>query len=158
MEALTFADQVVVMTRGRAVQIGSAPELFERPQHTFVGHFIGSPGMNFLPVRAAGGTLHVAGTELSLAAGRTLDDGDYKLGVRPEYVALARPGDPGALPVTVTQVQDLGTHLLVSAAAGGHALKARVAPDLAAPAPGEEAWLQVLGAHTCFYRDEELVA
>ena len=49
VEALTFAEQVVVMTRGRAVQIGSASELFERPQHTFVGHFIGSPGMNFLP-------------------------------------------------------------------------------------------------------------
>jgi len=36
VEALTFADQVVVMTRGRAVQIGSASDLFERPQHTFV--------------------------------------------------------------------------------------------------------------------------
>src|SRR6266704_4179135 len=42
VEALTFADQVVVMTRGRAVQIGSASDLFERPRHTFVGHFIGS--------------------------------------------------------------------------------------------------------------------
>jgi glycerol transport system ATP-binding protein len=43
VEALTFADQVVVMTRGRAVQIGSASELFERPAHSFVGHFIGAP-------------------------------------------------------------------------------------------------------------------
>ena len=48
VEALTFADQVVVMTRGRAVQVGSPADLFERPSHTFVGHFIGSPGMNFL--------------------------------------------------------------------------------------------------------------
>ena len=54
VEALTFADQVVVMTRGRAVQMGSASDLFERPQHTFVGHFIGSPGMNFLPARGSG--------------------------------------------------------------------------------------------------------
>ena len=52
VEALTFADRVVVMTRGRAVQIGSARELFERPAHTFVGHFIGSPGMNFLGAMA----------------------------------------------------------------------------------------------------------
>jgi glycerol transport system ATP-binding protein len=50
VEALTFAERVVVMTRGRAVQTGSASELFDRPQHTFVGHFIGSPGMNFLQV------------------------------------------------------------------------------------------------------------
>src|SRR3954468_23939200 len=51
VEALTFADEVVVMTRGRAVQMGSASELFEHPQHTFVGHFIGSPGMNLLAAR-----------------------------------------------------------------------------------------------------------
>ena len=68
VEALTFADQVVVMTRGRAVQTGSASELFERPQHTFVGHFIGSPGMNFLPARSAGASIDVAGQRLSLAA------------------------------------------------------------------------------------------
>ena len=48
-EALTFADKVVVMHEGTVVQIGSPVELFERPRHTFVGHFIGSPGMNVLP-------------------------------------------------------------------------------------------------------------
>ena len=48
-EALTFADQVVVMQEGEVVQIGTPVELFERPAHTFVGHFIGSPGMNVLP-------------------------------------------------------------------------------------------------------------
>ncbi len=42
-EALTFADQVVVMKDGEIVQIGTPIELFERPKHTFVGHFIGSP-------------------------------------------------------------------------------------------------------------------
>ena len=45
-EALTFADKVVVMYEGEVVQIGTPVELFERPAHTFVGHFIGSPGMN----------------------------------------------------------------------------------------------------------------
>src|SRR6478735_10971435 len=66
VEALTFADQVVVMTRGRAVQIGSAPELFERPQHTFVGHFIGSPGMNFLPGRLVDGRLQIGALSVAL--------------------------------------------------------------------------------------------
>jgi glycerol transport system ATP-binding protein len=61
VEALTFAQQVVVMTRGRAVQIGTASELFERPRHTFVGNFIGSPGMNFLPARGTGAGIEVAG-------------------------------------------------------------------------------------------------
>ena len=50
-EALTFADQVVVMHEGQVVQIGTPVELFEKPRHTFVGHFIGSPGMNLLALR-----------------------------------------------------------------------------------------------------------
>ena len=49
IEALTFADKVIVMNEGKAVQIGTPAELFECPEHTFVGYFIGSPGMNFLP-------------------------------------------------------------------------------------------------------------
>ena len=52
-EALTFADQVVVMQDGSVVQVGTPVELFERPRHTFVGHFIGSPGMNVLPCEVA---------------------------------------------------------------------------------------------------------
>src|SRR3546814_4006638 len=48
-EALTFADKVVVMYEGEVVQIGTPEELFEVPAHTFVGYFIGSPGMNVLP-------------------------------------------------------------------------------------------------------------
>ncbi len=59
VEALTFADEVVVMSRGRAMQKGAAEDLFERPAHTFVGHFIGSPGMNVLP--CAGGARRGAG-------------------------------------------------------------------------------------------------
>ena len=53
-EALTFADKVVVMHDGRVVQIGTPQELFERPAHTFVGYFIGSPGMNLLPAKIDG--------------------------------------------------------------------------------------------------------
>lgn len=156
VEALTFADEIVVMTRGRAVQVGSAEALFERPQHTFVGHFIGSPGMNFLPVHAAGGQLRFAGE--SLPAGRALPEGDLKLGVRPEYVSLAAAGAPGAVRATATQVQDIGTHFLLTADVAGHVVKARLDPQEVAPAAGDLVWLRVLGEHSCFYRDEELVA
>ncbi|MBT9500647.1 MAG: ABC transporter ATP-binding protein [Burkholderiaceae bacterium] len=162
VEALTFADQVVVMTRGRAVQVGSAEALFERPQHTFVGHFIGSPGMNFLPVIAKNGQLQIAGQFLTLDKGlpafANLPEGDLKLGVRPEYVALTAAGAPGALPVQVTQVQDIGTYVLVTARIGEQVLKARLAPDQTQPKSGEQAWFQVLGTHSCFYKNEELLA
>jgi glycerol transport system ATP-binding protein len=99
IEALTFADKVVVMNDGRAVQIGTPAELFYRPEHTFVGYFIGSPGMNFLPATVEGGRAHVAGFDFALGAtyadlpkGRSV-----QVGVRPEFVsATATPGLPGA--------------------------------------------------------------
>ena len=159
VEALTFADQVVVMTRGKAVQVGSADALFERPAHTFVGHFIGSPGMNFLPAQARGGALEVAGHRLASPVGQALPDGALKVGIRPEYLALAQPQQPGALPCAVVQVQDIGTYLMLTAKVGEHTLKARFSPDAqAVPSVGETVWLQVLGEHTCFYLNEELVA
>jgi glycerol transport system ATP-binding protein len=158
VEALTFADQVVVMTRGRVVQVGGADALFERPQHTFVGHFIGSPGMNFLPVHAAAGALRVQGSDTSLAAPRALPEGELVLGVRPEYVRTAPAGEPGALQAVVSQVQDIGTSLMLTAQLAGRTLKARLAPEAAVPRTGEPVWLQVLGEHTCFYKNGELVA
>ena len=61
IEALTFADQVVVMHEGQIVQTGTPVELFEKPKHTFVGHFIGSPGMNILPCVIENGKINFGG-------------------------------------------------------------------------------------------------
>ncbi|MHB1123902.1 MAG: ABC transporter ATP-binding protein [Ramlibacter sp.] len=158
VEALTFADQVIVMTRGRVVQVGSADALFERPQHTFVGHFIGSPGMNFLPAQAAAGKLRIGGCTAPIAVDRPLPDGDLKLGLRPEYMKLAAPGAPGALAVEVRQLQDIGSYLMLTASVAGQPVKARLAPDTSAPRCGETVWLQMVSEHTCFYKNEELVA
>ena len=156
--ALTFADQVVVMTRGRAVQVGSADALFERPAHTFVGHFIGSPGMNFLPAHSEGNSLTVSGNRLASPVGRALPAGALQLGIRPEYLALAQPQQAGAVPGTVVQVQDIGTYQMLTAKVGEHTVKARFTPETRLPSAGDTAWLQVLGEHTCFYQNEELLA
>ena len=90
-EALTFADQVVVMYEGEIVQIGTPAELFERPKHTFVGYFIGSPGMNVMPVAIEG--THARGSarrRSSCRARRQPPAGTIELGIRPEY----RPARP----------------------------------------------------------------
>ncbi len=111
-EALTFADKVVVMHDGRVVQIGTPEELFERPEHTFVGYFIGSPGMNLIPAKVEGNRAYIDGAELELAGGYGAPQGRVALGVRPEYARLS--ADEG-LPVKVRRVEDVGRHKIVRA-------------------------------------------
>ncbi len=158
VEALTFADQVVVMTRGRAVQVGSPADLFERPSHTFVGNFIGSPGMNFMHAQVEPDGVHVGDQVLTLPNSAHLPLGEIKLGVRPEYVALADAQTSGALPMVVSQVQDVGTHFIVTARHNDQVVKARLSANAAQLNAGQTVWLQVLGEHTCFYKNEEIVA
>ena len=157
VEALTFADQVVVMTRGRAVQVGPADALFERPAHTFVGHFIGSPGMNFLPTQKSGADLSVAGQKIAMPVGLQVPEGPLKLGIRPEYVAVSAQAVPGSVSASVTKLQDIGTHLMLTASVDGHTVKARLGPETTGLVEGAQVWLQIVGPHTCFYKNEELL-
>ena len=112
-EALTFADQVVVMVDGAVVQMGTPADLFERPAHTFVGYFIGSPGMNVLSARIEGTSAFVGGAEVPLGRGYGPLTGKVEIGVRPEYARLAA-GEAG-LPVRVRRVEDVGRHKIVRA-------------------------------------------
>jgi glycerol transport system ATP-binding protein len=113
-EALTFADQVVVMQEGEVVQVGTPVDLFERPAHNFVGDFIGSPGMNILPAELRDGMAPVAGVPV-MAAPRAQAAGRLELGVRPEFVSFA----PGGLPAQVIRVTDVGRSRIVELQARG---------------------------------------
>jgi glycerol transport system ATP-binding protein len=110
-EAMTFADQVVVMHEGAVVQVGTPVELFERPRHTFVGHFIGSPGMNVLPCEIEAGVARFAGVPVTTAnrAGGVTNGARTEIGVRPEFVHFAASG----IPVHVVRVADAGRHQIV---------------------------------------------
>tara|TARA_R110000787_G_scaffold285173_2_gene400107 strand:+ start:65654 stop:66751 length:1098 start_codon:yes stop_codon:yes gene_type:complete len=112
-EALTFADKVVVMYDGRVVQMGTPVELFETPEHTFVGYFIGSPGMNLLDAQIDGNTAHVNGHAVPLGAAYEVRGGKMQIGVRPEFVSLT--SEATGLPVTVRRVEDVGRHKIVRA-------------------------------------------
>jgi glycerol transport system ATP-binding protein len=130
-EALTFADQVVVMNNGEIVQTGTPIELFERPSHTFVGHFIGSPGMNVLPCEVKGGKALFAGQPVdSLNASACHgEDGKLELGVRPEFVSFVEDG----IPVRVVNVLDAGRYRIVEIDHAGHRIKMRIPEDLSIP-------------------------
>src|SRR5690606_25179987 len=111
-EALTFAEKVVVMYDGQIVQIGTPAELFERPRHTFVGYFIGSPGMNVLPVELSGSTAYIGNERIALAAPPAqAPAGALEIGIRPEFVRLGREG----MAVEIAKIEDVGRRKIVRA-------------------------------------------
>jgi glycerol transport system ATP-binding protein len=151
-EALTFADKVMVMNCGDVVQIGTPVELFEMPAHTFVGHFIGSPGMNVLACRIDKGAAWLGGHKIATAnrpAG-TEAAGRYEIGVRPEFVSFAKTG----LPVEVVKASDTGRFRIVDTLHDGQSIKLLVAEGETIPA--HSAKLKLDPAHTRIYADGRL--
>ena len=147
-EALTFADQVVVMQEGEIVQIGTPVELFERPAHTFVGHFIGSPGMNVLPCEVRDGAVLFKGAALPVAGSVQKKDGArMEIGVRPEFVYMERSG----IEAQVRKVADLGRHKVVEAMVGDSRLSAITEGEV--PAQGETIHLRFDQNQTRVYAD-----
>ncbi|HZF77510.1 MAG TPA: ABC transporter ATP-binding protein [Acetobacteraceae bacterium] len=152
-EALTFADRVVVMAEGEVVQVGTPEELFERPAHTFVGHFIGSPGMNLLPCRVEGAEAVLPGDH-RIPLGRPYPPvaGRTELGFRPEWVELTR-GE--GVPVVVRRIEDLGRRRIARVELGGVKLAATLPEGKPVPA---EPRLALDPRRLHLYADGRLVA
>jgi glycerol transport system ATP-binding protein len=146
-EALTFADQVVVMQDGVIVQIGSPVDLFDRPKHTFVGHFIGSPGMNILPCEVVDGGVLFHGQHVRLEGPINRTGKRTEIGVRPEYVRLTETG----IPAIVRKAADIGRHTVVEAMVGGTPVNAIL--DGRAPELGVEVHLSFEPSQTRMYAD-----
>lgn len=159
-EALTFAQQVVVMLDGRILQVGTPEELFLRPAHRFVGFFIGSPGMNFLPARGDGSGVAIEGTDIVLggpvAQAATGVLGRLELGIRPEFLRVAGGPEAGGVPADLLAVRDLGNFKLVTARLGPHLLSAKLDEDAPVPAKGR-VWLTLPPDRTMLYADGRLV-
>jgi multiple sugar transport system ATP-binding protein len=143
VEAMTLGDRIVVMHAGRVQQIDTPLALYARPRNTFVAGFIGSPSMNFVAgeivqggsqFRARGGTLVV---RLPAGVAGERRGAEVILGVRPEDVRVARPGDAGSVRLRLDLVEPMGNEVFLHASAGEHELTARVGPQ-SLPEPGAE--------------------
>ncbi|MGO4706727.1 ABC transporter ATP-binding protein [Microvirga sp. 2MCAF38] len=154
-EALTFADKVVVMHDGAVVQTGAPEELFERPAHTFVGHFIGSPGMNVLPCRVEGATAFVEDNTIALrqAYSSLRQNQRIELGIRPEFLQLQPKG--AGLPVHVKRIDDIGRARIARVEMAGRSLAASVPENLTID--GGEASITFDPRHVHIYADGHLV-
>jgi sn-glycerol 3-phosphate transport system ATP-binding protein len=137
VEAMTLAQRVVVMNRGKIEQIGTPEDIYERPASTFVASFMGSPAMNLLSGRisADGRAFEIEdGPSLSLA-GKVpssvplVPERQYVMGIRPEHV-LAAEGE-GSVPgtrasVAVELCEALGSDNLAHGRWNGQRLVARL--------------------------------
>lgn len=129
-EALTFADKVVVMKDGKVLQMGTPEELFERPEHTFVGHFIGSPGMNVLPASVNGNKAEFAHASITLPHDYgALGAENIEIGIRPEFLKVV-PQRSGNLDVDITAIEDLGRHKIARCIVSGKALAVLVPEEM----------------------------
>ena len=148
VEAMTLADRVVVMNAGRIEQVGPPQELYHHPATRFVAGFIGSPAMNFLPVRVVNdnglAVVLAGGTRLAIPAQRANRYAPYAgremtLGIRPEHLTDAsgqeKPG-VGVIQAPVDVVEPMGMETMVHFPLDGVPVTARVAPDTPAR-PGE---------------------
>ncbi|HEX7557684.1 MAG TPA: TOBE domain-containing protein, partial [Usitatibacter sp.] len=123
IEAMTMADQIVVMRDGVVEQRGKPLELYDRPANLFVAGFIGSPSMNFLPGRfhlnASGPHVHVeGGVILPVPLGTAAVEGQSViLGARPEHLALGAGAQGFGASVVV--VEPTGADTQVFAKVGG---------------------------------------
>jgi sn-glycerol 3-phosphate transport system ATP-binding protein len=132
VEAMTLADQVVVMNGGRIEQVGKPTDVYRHPASTFVATFIGSPAMNLMPgkispttgrVETAGGVLSFDASAFTAEAGRKV-----VVGVRPEDLQIVAPGT-GAAGLTFDGefIEELGATRLFHGLSGATPLVVAVA-------------------------------
>jgi glycerol transport system ATP-binding protein len=134
-EAMTFAQELLVMSAGAIVQRGTPEALFEAPVNSYVGYFIGSPAMNFLNAHVTNGNVEVEGKKLAVAQ-TGLPDGPAQVGIRPEYVVPNARGRD-AVKVQVLFVQDHGNTRVATCGWGNQTLKIKVPREATVPASGE---------------------
>jgi len=132
-EALTLADYIAVMNEGRVLQFDTPANLYEYPRNTFVGFFIGNPGMNFLNCELAEGGLKCSDVfyplstkEVEVLSGR---GSEFVLGIRPEYIRVGR--ERGLFKAKCIVREELGTAVLLHLETpGGVLVKAKLPPTV----------------------------
>jgi sn-glycerol 3-phosphate transport system ATP-binding protein len=112
VEAMTLADQVVVMNAGQIEQIGAPGEVYKRPASRFVASFIGAPAMNLMNGKVAEpGVVETPGGKLAFDSQRFSASGDVEVGVRPEDIHVA--SGAGGIPFMPELVEELGATRLL---------------------------------------------
>ncbi|MDZ8094477.1 MAG: ABC transporter ATP-binding protein [Nostoc sp. DedQUE05] len=156
VEAMTLADKIVVLNRGRIQQIGDPQTIYANPANQMVANFLGSPPMNILPAIYQNNGFDVSGQLLAIPAVvkgklQSRQGHSFDLGIRPEHIKINTDTDSehstqnlGLLSVEVKVVEPLGRETLIRAGLPGSAvmLNIQVGSDVRLR-PGDRLSLQL---------------
>ena len=142
VEALSLGDRIAVMREGRVIQCDVPMQVYDLPETTFVGAFIGNPPMNLLRgrvQRSEGGVQVSLGSNLLRAPSElgSLEGREVLVGIRAENIDVLSIRANGALPARVEVVEPLGADVLLTADMGGQPIKLLTRNDFRA-SPGQE--------------------
>ena len=156
-EAMTFADNIIVMDQGEIVQVGLPKELFEKPKTTFVGYFIGSPAMNlFNSEVSSNNSIKFNNIPINTKTDLSkIKDKNVKLGIRSEFIKIADNQKENVVDIKVTRVEDFGNFKLITGRVGNFEIKSKVERET--PIPSETLKLYMPPDKCCIYSNEKLV-
>ncbi len=148
-EAMTLADQLVVMNQGSVLQVGQPEEVYNSPDAIFAAGFIGSPGMNFIPCQLEADRTQLTtpcfciplSPAISLRLAEQNAAGEVILGIRPEDIEVHLSPGSDRLMASVYISEALGKETLLTLNCGDYLIKACSEPGLRLEI-GSEVWLR----------------
>lgn len=126
-EAMSMADQVILLRDGRIEQDAPPAELYAQPASVFAARFIGTPPMNILSLTSGATGLQIKGSNGPAVSTRDTGGAEWQLGVRPEHIRLVGSG----VPAIVENIEYFGADTIVGARIGEERLLVRVPGQLA---------------------------
>ena len=156
-EAMTFADNIIVMDQGEIVQVGLPKDLFERPKTTFVGYFIGSPAMNIFESEVSSDySVKINNIEIKTNSNLSkIKDKNVKLGIRSEFINVAEKEGQNTIKASLTRVEDFGNFKLLTANMGDFVIKSKVNREM--PILNGDINLYIPPEKCCVYINEKLI-
>lgn len=128
-EALTLADKIAIMNKGEFLQYSSRENIYNNPANTFVGYFIGNPGMNFIDCTLKGNSLNCGNFAYDvskLAIDLDRYGTNFKIGIRPEHVQISRNKKKNWISSNCIAVEHLGNTQILHLVSGENKIKAKV--------------------------------
>ena len=113
-EAMTLADKIVIMNKGKIEQFGSPDEIYDNPNNIFVAEFIGNPKMNIFKIKIEDiinrNTFKLFNKEIKFE--NVIFEKEFYVGIRPEHISLENKSE-FAVDINVDLIENLGSEKII---------------------------------------------